>query len=165
MGVDANIIIGERISEEIKSGRKTHTAIAAGFKNAFSSVFDGNITVMIVAIILMVLGSGAMLSLRLFAPDRRSPQLPGGRNRVAPDDALAQPVPEPGQGIALHLPDEEGNAVSNAMSNAVKKPFTFYAHRKNFFLISIAIMIIGIIGIFVRGVQLDIQFTGGAILK
>ena len=62
MGVDANIIIGERISEEIKSGRKTHTAIAAGFKNAFSSVFDGNITVMIVAIILMVLGSGAMLS-------------------------------------------------------------------------------------------------------
>ena len=62
MGVDANIIIGERISEEIKSGRKTHTAIAAGFKNAFSAVFDGNITVMIVAIILMVLGSGAMLS-------------------------------------------------------------------------------------------------------
>lgn len=47
----------------------------------------------------------------------------------------------------------------------MKKPFTFYAHRKNFFLISIAIMIIGIIGIFVRGVQLDIQFTGGAILK
>ena len=47
----------------------------------------------------------------------------------------------------------------------MKKPFTFYAHRKTFFLISIAIMVIGIIGIFVRGVQLDIQFTGGAILK
>ncbi len=62
MGVDANIIISERISEEIKAGRKTQGAIAAGFKNAFSSVFDGNITVMIVAIILMVLGSGAMLS-------------------------------------------------------------------------------------------------------
>jgi protein-export SecD/SecF family membrane protein len=62
MGVDANIIISERISEEIKAGRKTQAAIAMGFKNAFSSVFDGNITVMIVAIILMVLGSGAMLS-------------------------------------------------------------------------------------------------------
>jgi protein-export SecD/SecF family membrane protein len=62
MGVDANIIIGERISEEIKSGKRTPAAIAMGFKNAFSSVFDGNITVMIVAIILMVLGSGAMLS-------------------------------------------------------------------------------------------------------
>jgi protein-export SecD/SecF family membrane protein len=62
MGVDANIIIAERISEEIKSGRKTRAAVETGFKNAFSSVFDGNITVMIAAIILMILGSGAMLS-------------------------------------------------------------------------------------------------------
>jgi protein-export SecD/SecF family membrane protein len=62
MGVDANIIISERISEEIKVGRKTYTAVGTGFKNAFSSVFDGNITVMIAAIILMILGSGAMLS-------------------------------------------------------------------------------------------------------
>ncbi len=62
MGVDANIIISERISEEIKVGRKIQAAVMTGFKNAFSSVFDGNITVMIAAIILMVLGSGAMLS-------------------------------------------------------------------------------------------------------
>lgn len=62
MGVDANVIIAERISEEIKGGKKTPAAIRTGFKNAFSSVFDGNITVMIVAVILMVLGSGAMLS-------------------------------------------------------------------------------------------------------
>lgn len=62
MGVDANVIIAERISEEIKGGKTTQQAIVIGFKNAFSSVFDGNITVMIVAIILMVLGSGSMLS-------------------------------------------------------------------------------------------------------
>lgn len=62
MGVDANVIISERISEEIKSGKTTSQAIMIGFKNAFSSVFDGNITVMIVAIILMILGSGSMLS-------------------------------------------------------------------------------------------------------
>jgi len=62
MGVDANVIISERISEEIKSGKTTTQAIMIGFKNAFSSVFDGNITVMIVAIILMILGSGSMLS-------------------------------------------------------------------------------------------------------
>lgn len=62
MGVDANVIIAERISEEIKGGKSTQQAIVIGFKNAFSSVFDGNITVMIVAIILMVLGSGSMLS-------------------------------------------------------------------------------------------------------
>ena len=47
----------------------------------------------------------------------------------------------------------------------MKKYFTFYAHRKIFYMISLAIMVIGIIGVAVRGVQLDIQFTGGAILK
>jgi protein-export SecD/SecF family membrane protein len=62
MGVDANVIISERISEEIKSGKSVASAIAAGYKNAFTSVFDGNITVLIVAFILMVFGSGTMLS-------------------------------------------------------------------------------------------------------
>ena len=62
MGVDANVIISERISEEIKAGKSVSSAIAAGFKNAFSSVFDGNITVLIVAFILMTLGSGSLLS-------------------------------------------------------------------------------------------------------
>jgi protein-export SecD/SecF family membrane protein len=62
MGVDANVIISERISEEIKAGKSVSSAISAGFKNAFSSVFDGNITVLIVAFILMTLGSGSLLS-------------------------------------------------------------------------------------------------------
>lgn len=62
MGVDANVIISERISEEIKSGKSVESAIAAGFKNAFSSVFDGNITVLIVAFILMWLGTGTLSS-------------------------------------------------------------------------------------------------------
>ncbi len=62
MGVDANVIISERISEEIKSGKSVASAIASGYKNAFTSVFDGNITVLIVAFILMVFGSGTMLS-------------------------------------------------------------------------------------------------------
>ncbi len=62
MGVDANVIIAERISEEIKGGKRLETAISAGFKRAFSSVFDGNITTFIAAIVLLLLGSGAMLS-------------------------------------------------------------------------------------------------------
>jgi protein-export SecD/SecF family membrane protein len=62
MGVDANVIISERISEEIKTSGMLDSAISQGFKRAFSSVFDGNITVMIVSIILMIFGSGAMLS-------------------------------------------------------------------------------------------------------
>ncbi len=62
MGVDANIIIAERIKEEVRGGKSVGNAIDAGFHKAFSSVFDGNITVMIVAAILMWLGSGTMKS-------------------------------------------------------------------------------------------------------
>lgn len=62
MGVDANVIISERIKEEINNGRSLKGAIKQGFHRAFSSVFDGNITVIIVAVILMIFGSGSILS-------------------------------------------------------------------------------------------------------
>ena len=62
MGVDTNIIISERIKEEINMGRTLRSAIETGYKRAFSAVFDGNITTLIVAIVLMIFGSGAILS-------------------------------------------------------------------------------------------------------
>ena len=62
MGVDANVIVSERIKEELNSGKTLSSAIDAGFHRAFSSVFDGNVTVIIVSIVLMIFGSGSMLS-------------------------------------------------------------------------------------------------------
>lgn len=62
MGVDANVIIAERIKEEINSDKSLPAAIETGFHKAFSSVFDGNITVVIVALILIKFGSGSLLS-------------------------------------------------------------------------------------------------------
>ena len=53
MGVDANIITAERIKEEVLKGKTLDGAIDAGDENSFSSIFDGNITQVIVAIILM----------------------------------------------------------------------------------------------------------------
>ena len=53
MGVDANIITGERIKEEIRSGKSLDSALRSGYKRAFSSILDGNVTSIIVAIILM----------------------------------------------------------------------------------------------------------------
>ncbi|MCM1226719.1 MAG: SecD/SecF family protein translocase subunit [Clostridium sp.] len=53
MGVDANIITGERIREEINSGKSLDSALRAGYKRAFSSILDGNLTSLIVAVILM----------------------------------------------------------------------------------------------------------------
>lgn len=53
MGVDANVITSERIKEEIANGKTLNGAIDSGFKRAFSAIFDGNVTMILVAIILM----------------------------------------------------------------------------------------------------------------
>ena len=53
MGVDANVITAERIKEEIRAGKSVDGSIESGFKRGFSAIFDGNVTVIIVAIILM----------------------------------------------------------------------------------------------------------------
>ncbi|MGN1480941.1 preprotein translocase subunit SecD [Porcipelethomonas sp.] len=53
MGVDANVITGERIREELNSGKSLDAALKSGYKRAFSSILDGNLTSLIVAVILM----------------------------------------------------------------------------------------------------------------
>ena len=53
MGVDANVITAERIKEEINKGKTLDGAISAGFKNGLTPIIDGNVTVIIVAVILM----------------------------------------------------------------------------------------------------------------
>ena len=63
MGVDANIITAERIKEELKKGKSVDSAINAGTKNSLSAIIDGNVTVVIVAVILiLVFGPFNMLS-------------------------------------------------------------------------------------------------------
>ncbi len=58
MAVDANVIIFERIKEEIRDGRSLRVATRNGYKNAFSAILDGNVTTLIAAVILFYLGSG-----------------------------------------------------------------------------------------------------------
>lgn len=53
MGVDANVITNERIKEELRKGKSLDGSIGLGFERGFSAIFDGNITVIIVAIVLM----------------------------------------------------------------------------------------------------------------
>lgn len=53
MGVDANIITGERIREELRKGKNLDTALYSGYSRAFSAIFDGNLTGIIVGIVLM----------------------------------------------------------------------------------------------------------------
>ena len=60
MAVDANVIIYARIREEIAAGKSVRNAITSGFKKAFSAIFDGNITTLIAAAVLGVLGTGSV---------------------------------------------------------------------------------------------------------
>jgi SecD/SecF fusion protein len=58
MAVDANVLIFERIREELKAGRKYQEAISQGYEKAFWSIFDANVTTLLAGIILLYLGSG-----------------------------------------------------------------------------------------------------------
>ena len=58
MAVDANVLIFERIREELRSGMTATASINLGFKHAFSTIVDANLTTLIVAVILFALGSG-----------------------------------------------------------------------------------------------------------
>jgi preprotein translocase subunit SecD len=58
MAVDTNVLIFERIKEELKKGRGKMSAIDSGYKNAFATILDANITTMITGIILYSVGYG-----------------------------------------------------------------------------------------------------------
>ena len=60
MAVDANVLIFERFKEEIASGKVLRLAVQAGFKRAFTTIFDANMTVIITSAILFFLGSGTV---------------------------------------------------------------------------------------------------------
>ena len=58
MAVDANVLVFERMREELNAGKSLATAVDLGYEKAFSAVFDGNLTTLICALILMYFGSG-----------------------------------------------------------------------------------------------------------
>ena len=60
MAVDANVLIFERIREELKSGKALIPSVDAGYKNALSAVIDSNLTTLITSVILMSVGTGAI---------------------------------------------------------------------------------------------------------
>ncbi len=60
VAVDANVLINERIKEELSNGRTVQQAIDEGYRGAFSSIFDANVTTLIKVIILYAVGTGAI---------------------------------------------------------------------------------------------------------
>ncbi|MBE5761313.1 MAG: protein translocase subunit SecD [Clostridiales bacterium] len=62
MAVDANVVIFERIKEELRSGKMTRPAINSGYQRAFSAILDSNITTIIAAVVLGIFGTGTIKS-------------------------------------------------------------------------------------------------------
>src|SRR4051812_39328458 len=58
MAIDANVLINERIREELRGGATPQAAIAAGFDRAWATILDSNVTTLIVGLSLLVFGSG-----------------------------------------------------------------------------------------------------------
>ncbi|MBQ8588525.1 MAG: protein translocase subunit SecD [Clostridia bacterium] len=153
MGVDANIITAERIREEIACGKSVRAAIDAGFHKAFSSVFDGNITVIIVAIILMIFGSGTMLS---FGYSLLTGVILNFLCGVLTSKLMMKSLSNYEK---LRKPGFFGNGKKS------EKVFNFYQNRIKCYLVSLAIFLVGIVCIFTNGIDFDIQFKGGAIIN
>lgn len=153
MGVDANIITAERIKEEIADGKSVRAAIDSGFHKAFSSVFDGNITVIIVAIILMIFGSGTMLS---FGYSLLTGVILNFVCGVFTSKLMIRSL---SQYAVFRKPFLYGNGKKN------EKVVRFYQNRKKFYAVSLAVFLVGVICIFTNGIDFDIQFKGGAILN
>ena len=155
MGIDCNIIIMERIREELRADRSLDGAVSSGYSRAFHAVFDGNITVLIVAVSLCVFGSGTMLSFgyTLLIGILLNFVAGVGATRMMNMSLLTF---ESLRSRALYIPEKAPRGMTT---------FSFIKRRNVFFLVSFAVMLAGIIGWVVSPLQLDIEFKGGAILK
>jgi SecD/SecF fusion protein len=152
MSVDANIIISERISEEMKKGYIVKTSIINGYKNAFSSVLDGNVTTAAVAIILMIFGSGTMLSFGYTL-------LVGMFLNLIAGVTISK---------KLNLSMIAYKRWNNEKWYRQKKDlkiFPFFKKKFVYLAISLGVFALGIVMCFVNGIKLDTQFTGGAVLS
>lgn len=152
MAVDANVIISERIRDELRKGSSVKKAIKEGYANAFSSVLDGNVTSAIVAVILMIFGSGTMLSFGYTLLTGIIMNFVAG---VFTSRCLMQSV----------VQYDRWNQERWFRKGKEKRVLPFYKKRWLAFGFSIALIVVGIAGSFVNGIKLDTQFVGGAMLK
>lgn len=152
MAVDANIIISERISEELKRGNSTWMAVKNGYKRGFTSVLDGNVTTAIVAVILMVFGSGTMLSFGYTL-------LAGMIINVVIGVTVSKMLQLSLLGFPMWR-DEKW--FRKKKETKIRR---FYEKKRICVLITGAVFLVGIIACISGGISLDTQFTGGAVLS
>jgi SecD/SecF fusion protein len=150
MAIDANVLIYERIKEELSAGRSMKQAIKEGYNKAYSAIIDANITTLLTAIILLVFGSGPIkgfattLIIGIFTSLFSAILI----TRLIFDNRLAK-----------------GKSISFG-SKLTAKWFTnpniqFLTKRKIAYIFSSIIIIMGVISIATKGLNYGVDFTGG----
>ena len=150
--VDANVLIYERTKEELKAGKGIKDAVAAGYSNAFSAIFDSNFTSLLTGIILYAFGTGPI---RGFATTWMIGIVCSFFSAVY----LTRLVWEKKLGKDKWLKETFTTPFSRNLMQGTK--YKFMAMYKKTFTIAIAAVVIFIVSFFVRGLAQSIDFTGG----
>ncbi len=150
MAVDANVIIYERIREELRAGKGVRLAIADGFKHAYSAIIDGQLTTLITGVILFIFGSGPIqgFATTLVIGILTSLFTAIFISRLVFERMLNQDRP-----ISFSHP-----FTADVLHNV---NIDFMGVRKWFYIASSSLLLIGFISMFTKGFHLGVDFTGG----
>ena len=152
MAVDANVLIFERAKEELKAGKKLRAAIADGYSNAFSAIFDSNLTSVITAIILIAFGTGPIKG---FA----TTMIIG----IVCSFFIAVFLTR----IAFDMITKNGRCANMTFTTGLSRNFlantkiNFLAKTKTAMIVWGALVVVSVASLFVRGMNQGIDFSGG----
>jgi len=152
MAVDANVLIYERIKEEMRMGRKLRDAINHGYSRAFTTIFDSNLTTFITAVTLFVLGQGPLKGFAIVL-------MIGIATSFFSAVYISRVIVE----WMVRKGDESNVSFDSAMAKMVKKrkEYDFIGFRKKAYIISVVIILIGFTLIAIQGLNLGVDFKGG----
>jgi len=152
VAVDANVLIYERIKEEIRGGKKVKNAVEEGYHKAFSAIFDSNLTALITGIILFFFGTGPIKG---FATTLIFGIVISFFTAVFLTRVVYESFMERGKLLNLtFFTPWTRNFLVNPKFNLMK-------NRRLIYSVNIAIVAICLIALFTRGLNQGIDFTGG----
>lgn len=152
MAVDANVLIYERTKEEMRSGKNLSAAVAAGYSNAFSAIFDSNVTTIITGVILYNFGTGPIKG---FATTLMIGIVCSFFTAVWLTRIVYEHYLEKGKWQDLKFT----TSISKNMMKDTK--FNFMGKYKKSFIAFGTLLIIMVASFAVRGLSQSIDFTGG----
>ncbi|MEJ2593690.1 MAG: protein translocase subunit SecDF [bacterium] len=150
MAVDANVIIYERIKEEIRAGKGFRLAITDGYKNAYSAIIDGNVTTLLTGIVLYIFGTGPVQG---FATTLIIGILSSLFTAIFISRLIFSWMLKRNMKISF-----ANKYTANTLADA---DFNFIGMRKKAYIISAVFILISLGSLFTKGLNLGIDFTGG----